>query len=153
MANCYLNQQAIYNIQNRMTENHYVIKHATEKAIPWLRLLVNEWEYQHYPDVIRYEPVFDLDAVSYNVLAEFWAYIHAHHQYNTLANLLFPGKRRGHLAALKGWASYAINKALALKHQEQGNEEYAKQHLDICEAVYNRLPKFAQWRSINVNTL
>ena len=83
----------------------------------------------------------NLDAMTPEELMEFWH----RHDHGRKHDELFPDKPAGHYRATANLASYASNKATAMRCRERGDVEVALMYEGICDRIYKQLPTFARW--------
>lgn len=83
----------------------------------------------------------NLDAMSVEDLWAFWS----KHQRGRAYLALFPEGGKGTRKATGLLAAYACNKAVAMKCRLDGAIDRALVYEKICEDIYDRLGKEAQW--------
>lgn len=83
----------------------------------------------------------NLDAMEPDELMQFWF----KHQRGYKSRDLFPNGGQGTKRATADLANYASNKAVAMRHRQEGDITIALQYEGICDRIYKELPLWARW--------
>jgi len=86
----------------------------------------------------------NLDGCFPEELWEFWQAVNSVRPIRK-ARELFPNRPKGYVRVTKDLGNYAANKATAMKCRLDGQIQSAIMYEDICEQIYNKLPRYAKW--------